>query len=338
MSNTRFRSFIEALFDFISKYPWFDVWKCLFSDVVIFIRTTTDCPECYLYYIWTSKGFTIFYDLLVLPSIFEWIPENIRTEKKACCHQPRLPWRWGGSLARSLFSSSCRCWQSPGREGMRGQLQPGRGGGGRARMKCWSDQRWSHVWGETAWAGPGTGSGGMEEGGGSHRILWVKLLCWCWKYSQVQIMTFLGFKVSCQISFLKRFIFTDWVTPSHWDRWFHFSTREKERGREGGREGGGRGQAACGILIWCVDWEAGRTTLLLLNIILDNDNLNRNLPQLQWYFMRNQQRQSATVGEEINIKLEPQHINTSTTRLMLNNPGTPAVQSRPVLVALVTVS
>ena len=38
---------------------------------------------------------------------------------------------------------------------------------------------------------------------------------------------------------------------------------------------------------------AGRgETPPLLNIILDNDNLNRNLPQLQWYFMRNQERQS----------------------------------------------
>ena len=55
-----------------------------------------------------------------------------------------------------------------------------------------------------------------------------------------------------------------------------FNPRERER--EGGREGGGRGQAACGILIWCVDWEAAGATLLLLNIILDNDNLNRNLP------------------------------------------------------------
>ena len=246
--------------------------------------------RCYIYGLWTLQNviYIIFGHRKDLQYfiLFLFFRQSPNRDLKIFHLKPR---RWVSSSARSLFFSfSCHCSGLPGREWMRGQLHPGRGGGGRVRRRCWSDQRWSHVEGELAGAGPGTGSELTGGGDGSHRILWVKLLCWCWKYSEVQIMTFLGFKVSCQISFLKRFIFADWVTPSHWDTEDFTSQPAIERW----------GAAACGG-----DWEAGRATLLLLNIILDNDNLNRNLPQLQWYFMRNQERQSATVGEEINIKL-----------------------------------
>ena len=278
----------------------FDIWKCLFSEDVIYMDYRLS---------WMLYNILILYEIIniifghrkdlqyfILSSCSPSSLWNISSLsiKFPDSSQSVPPWRWGWSPARPLFSSSCRCWQWPGREGRRGRLQPGRGWGWKVRMRCWSDQRWSHVEGESAGAGAGTGTGELEAGDGSHRILWwAKLLCWCWKYSQVQIMTFLGFKVSCQISFLKRFIFADWVTPSHWDTEdFTFQPAIERKG------------ATCGgILTWSVDWEAGRATLLLLNIILDNDNLNRNLPQLQWYFMRNQQRHSATVGEGINIKL-----------------------------------
>ena len=102
------------------------------------------------------------------------------------------------------------------------------------------------------------------------------------------------------------------MTPSHWDRWFHFLAREPYHSPvpTSTSTSSTLPHLQQDFDLVCLD--AARATLLLLNIILDNDNLNRNLPQLQWYFMRNQQRHSATVGEGINIKLG--HNTTSNRR------------------------
>ena len=204
--------------------------------------------RCYIYGLWTLQNviYIIFGHRKDLQYfiLFLFFRQSPNRDLKIFHLKPR---RWVSSSARSLFFSfSCHCSGLPGREWMRGQLHPGRGGGGRVRRRCWSDQRWSHVEGELAGAGPGTGSELTGGGDGSHRILWVKLLCWCWKYSEVQIMTFLRFKLLF-VRFQFWEVYICWLSDTQSLRQLISLLNPRARERE-------RGAAACGIMIWCVDW------------------------------------------------------------------------------------